>query len=348
MNAVAPGSARQPGALSIVIKAFNEEAKIARAIESALAAAAELQPRAVEVVVADSCSTDRTAAIACAYPVRLVQLAHARERGCGIGQQLGYAWSRGDWVCFMDGDMALSSGFLADALARLEQDDTLAGVGGAVIDERIANVVDRIRVNNRSGMRVGVVAWLNGSGLYRRSAIEAAGGYAADRNLKAHEEAELGLRLHAAGYRLERLARQAVSHVGHASGTWSLLGRHWRSGRAMAAGVLLRSAIGRPWFRRVLWIHRHALATVLYWLLLPLGLWLVPPAARVALAGAWLGGWAALLLLLACLKRDLQHAVVSLASWHYVAAAIVVGCFEPHLSPRQPIDATLLNDEGHA
>ena len=68
--------------LSIGIKALNEEADIAAAIESALAAA---EPFAGEVVLADSGSTDRTIEIARSYPVRIVQLANIGERCCGAG-----------------------------------------------------------------------------------------------------------------------------------------------------------------------------------------------------------------------------------------------------------------------
>jgi hypothetical protein len=44
---------------------------------------------------------------------------------------------------------------------------------------------------------------LGGGGLYRRSAIEI--GYLTNLNLHGYEEAELGIRLQAAGYKLHRL-----------------------------------------------------------------------------------------------------------------------------------------------
>lgn len=338
------GGAATPGLLSIVIKAFNEEAKISRAIESALAASAELAPIPVEVVVADSRSVDDTVAVARRYPVRLVQLAPGEDRGCGIGQQLGYAWSRGDLVYLMDGDMVLAPGFLREAVAVLESNPRLAGVGGAVRDERIANGVDRIRVNNRSGMRTGAVKWLVGGGLYRRAAIDAAGGYAADRNLKAYEEAELGLRLCAAGYDLQRLPREAVSHLGHEVGTWALLKRHWRSRRAFSAGVLLRSALRTPWLPDVLRMHVHSLATMVWWLLLAFGVVMLPKEAQGAMFIAWLLVSVTIFGLLALLKRDVNHAVTSVCAWHYGVAAILVGLFEPMQDARLPVQGLLLHD----
>lgn len=326
--------------VSIVIKALNEEAKIARAIESALAAAPEVAPLPLEVVVADACSDDGTVEIARRYPVRLVQLSQARDRGCGAGVQLGFAWARGQWVYLMDGDMALAPGFLGEALRLLQADPGLGGVGGAVIDERVANGIDRIRANNRTGVEAGTLPWLEGGGLYRRQAIEAAGGYAADRNLRGYEEAELGLRLGSAGYRLQRLARPAVSHLGHDVGTFELLARHWRSRRAMSAGVMLRDAVGRPWWRAALRLHRQPLCTLAWWLLLAAGL----PVAPAPVAAVWCIATLAGVALLWLRKRDAAHVAASLVGWHYAAAAIVVGWFEPRVDPRRPIDARLLHD----
>lgn len=338
MSASPPSAVAQEAAccdlLSIVIKAYNEEAKIARALESALAAAAEIAPMRLEVVLADSCSQDRTVEIARRYPVRIVQFEDPAMRSCGAGVQLGYAAARGEWVYLMDGDMSLVPGFLPAALASLQADAGLAGVGGAVVDERIANGVDLLRVRNRTGVQDGEHPWLEGGGLYRRAAIDSAGGYAADINLKGYEEAELGLRLGAAGWRLLRLAREAVRHVGHDADTITLLRRHWSSGRAFSAGVMLRQALGRPWLARALYLHRHPLALGLWWLVLPC----LAALGMVAL-GLWLAAGLAVVLLLVLVKRSPRHAGISLLSWHYALAAIARGWFEPRRDPRLPLAA---------
>ena len=75
----------QPDA-SFVIAAYNAEATLARAIESALA---QREARA-EVIVADDCSSDRTLEVARLFPperVRVVTL--PRNSGPGAG------WRRG-------------------------------------------------------------------------------------------------------------------------------------------------------------------------------------------------------------------------------------------------------------
>ena len=85
----------------------------AATIESALRSVSRVGG---EVVLADSCSTDRTVDLAKLYPIRIVQLLHAHERCCGAGPQLGYQHSRGEFVYILDGDMQMLEGFLEQAL----------------------------------------------------------------------------------------------------------------------------------------------------------------------------------------------------------------------------------------
>ena len=126
-SAAAPARCR----VTIVIKSFNEGANICAAIESSLAAVAEVGG---EVVLADSYSTDRTVELALKYPIRVVQLAHAHERCCGAGPQLGYQHSLGDYVYILDGDMRMLRGFLGPALAFLARHPEAAGVGGRLVE----------------------------------------------------------------------------------------------------------------------------------------------------------------------------------------------------------------------
>src|SRR5262249_12636333 len=104
--------------VSIIIKALNEERNIAGAIESALAALAAIDG---EVILADSGSSDRTIEIARRYPIRIVQLNNVADRSWGVGSQLGYQYSRGRYLCLIDGDMRLYGEFLGHALEFLER-----------------------------------------------------------------------------------------------------------------------------------------------------------------------------------------------------------------------------------
>ncbi len=161
---------RQRPRVSILIKALNEENNIAETIESAIAA---LDGMSGEIILADSLSTDSTVEIAKKYPIRIVTLARASDRSCGVGAQLGYQYSSGDYICLMDGDQRLYRGFLAAAVEYLEADRTLAGVGGVIVEREEGNL-EYIKRATRDDpdRRPGYVTRLDCGGVYRRTAIE--------------------------------------------------------------------------------------------------------------------------------------------------------------------------------
>ena len=201
-----------PPQISILIKALDEERHIAAAIESALAA---LDGMDGEVILADGASTDRTVEIARKYPIRIVRLDNVEDRSCGAGSQLGYQYSRGRFVCHIDADMRLHRGYLRAAVRFLEGHSGVAGVGGINIDRDVSNLEFAQRIRRYDPDRVpGLVTRLNGSGVYRRAAIESVG-YLTDRNLHGGEELDLGARLHCHGWKLARIDRPAVDHHGH-------------------------------------------------------------------------------------------------------------------------------------
>ena len=183
---------------------------------------------------------------------------------------------------------------------------------------------------------------LGGGGLYRRDAIVACGGYAGNRNLKAWEEAELGRRLIAGGWSLERIGVPAVRHTGHSLSTWALLRSLWRSKRAMANGVLLKETIAYPWRGTALTVMLQPLLVLLMWAgmgtLLVVGVTISWDALAIYFVGILcaVGAFAAL-------KRSLTHALTSFALWHFHAAGIVMGVFAPTVSAREPIDSVRLN-----
>lgn len=93
--------------LSIVLPAYNEEASIGAVAAAACAAAPALRREAaldaVEVLVVDDGSTDRTAERARAVTgVRLVSF--RRNRGYGVALKAGFDAARGDLLAFCDAD----------------------------------------------------------------------------------------------------------------------------------------------------------------------------------------------------------------------------------------------------
>lgn len=328
--------------ISIVVKALNEERRIAACIESALAGLGALSG---EVILADSGSTDDTIRIAARYPIRIVRLADTAQRRCGIGAQLGFQFARGEYLYVLDGDMELDPRFLVEAVRALEDDPGLAGVAGLVEEVSADNVQFRGRKSRALEGRPGEVRWLDMGGLYRSSALKGAG-YLSNRNLHACEEQELGLRLTAAGWRMKRLAIRSVRHYGHTDGTFSLQRKRLRSGYLLGPGEVLRASIGRPYFWSVARIHRHLIATLALCALLMLGLVLLPvTAAGVA---AWLAALVALLAERTLRYGSPREAIAIIAIWHINAVELVRGFLRPQIDPATPIPAVVVADSDAA
>jgi GT2 family glycosyltransferase len=322
--------------VSVVIKAYNEGNHIQLAIGSVLQAADEIVPLPLDVVVADGGSTDATVAKAVAMsryaPVRVMQLRYAADRTCGAGVELGFSHCGGRWVLLMDGDMTLEPGFLGKALAYLRTHPQVAGVAGGVRDRVIRNGTDRIRANNGLGQEVGLRPWLEGGGLYRRKAIEDAGGYAADARLAAFEEADLGLRLRRAGWQLHRLSGVGTWHDGHALGTLDLLKQRWRQGRMAAAGTLLRLHVTQKHRQDVLRLLMQPLIMSLWWVLMGLA-WATNILAQWCLASLMGLTWL-------CLKKgDVRHVLASVLDWHAMLAGVVHGLLRPLPRRSEPLAA---------
>jgi len=315
--------------VSIIIKAWNEERHIARAITSALAA---LERHKGEVIVADCGSTDGTVDVAARFPVKVVQLADPAERSCGVSPQLGYQYSSGDYICLIDGDMVLHPGFVDDAIAFLEGNPEAAGVGGLIVERNVDNLEFARRVRTLSAdLRPGRVDRLNGGGVFRRAAIESAG-YFSDRNLHAYEEFDLAARLTKAGWSLYRLQREAVDHFGHTANGYLLLWRRLTSGYAFGIGEVLRASLtgGR------LVAALRGLRELRIWGAV-LGWWFLIVVSLLALPGWWRLGALALaaapFIGMSLRYHSLSLGVYAVVAWQAHTLGLLIGLVRPRRDP---------------
>ncbi len=201
---------RPPPDWSVIVITRNEEKRIAECLRSILDS---LQGRSYEVIVADSASTDRTVEIARQFPVRILPLTRALPLSPAAGRHAGYVRSRGDLVLFMDGDSILDPAWIEPALEAL-RDPSVGGVAGRRWQVSATNpdfeAEPRYLYAGRE-KEFDSSPHLGGPALYRRQALREAGGF--NPFLRAEEEAELGARLRAAGYRLRRLSIRMTWHL---------------------------------------------------------------------------------------------------------------------------------------
>ena len=320
--------------VSVIIKALNEERNITRAIESALLA---INKVGGEVILADSLSTDQTVELASRYPLRIVQLVNPQDRCCGVGAEIGYRVAHGEYIYILDADMELDGDFLVAAVAALDADTSLAGIGGTLKDLYVVNAEFRRRAEDIAAVEIGEVDCLNGGGLFRKTAIEQVG-YLTNRNLHSYEEYELGLRLRANGWHLQRINLQAVKHYGHTDTSFRLLWRRWRGRYAWGAGELLREAWGKPYLREAIkGVAQYRLSIIVlgWWLSLLLG----------AIGGYYhpSGWWIFFVLLLVPLifgvirRKSLMDGLYMVVSQNLHTAGVITGFFSARRGdPDQP------------
>lgn len=325
--------------LTIIIKALNEEKHIEACLRSVLPVCAQLHG---EVILADSLSTDRTVEIAAKFNVTIVQMLSADDRGCGAALQLGYQFARGRYIYVLDADMTLEPGFLHIAIDYLDAHPGVAAVGGRLVDLQLKNSADKQRSARYAALQQEqAVTSLGGGGLYRRSAIDSVG-YLAHRWLPACEEAELGVRLRCAGWRLIRLPQTALIHCGHNETSWQMLRRLWCNQRMQAYGIFLRSAIGKPWLVEAVkgcWFVFIAPALFVGALALAAG-------SGFDFFSAWcwiqVASWGATFSALLWRKKNWTEASLAFLSWHLFAVAAARGFIRQPHDPSLPIPARVL------
>lgn len=109
---------------SIYILTYNEELDIAACIESAMLSD--------DIIVVDSCSSDRTIEIASSYPIRVVQHpfeSHGRQRTWMLESIL----PKHEWVYILEADERMTPELFAECLAAISNPDYI----GYYVAERV-------------------------------------------------------------------------------------------------------------------------------------------------------------------------------------------------------------------
>jgi glycosyltransferase involved in cell wall biosynthesis len=170
--------------LSFVVPAYNEEAYLPACLESILAQTRELGD-AVEVIVVNNASTDRTREVALAIPgVRVVD---EPQKGLTFARQAGFLASSGELIANVDSDGRLPPGWVAQVLDAFAQNPKLVCLSGPLVYYDLSRI-QRLGVTmfywlaktlyalNRYVLHKGSMVQ-GGNFILRRDALEKIGGF---------------------------------------------------------------------------------------------------------------------------------------------------------------------------
>ena len=229
--------------ISVVVPAYNAEGTLDNSL-TALGAQTMDRSR-YEVIVVDDGSTDRTAEIARAYDVQLIQQANA---GPAAARNRGAAEARGDLLLFTDADCAPAKDWI-ERMTEAFGDPDVAGAKGVYRTRQRALVARFVQLEYekkyarmRRQDRIDFVDTY--SAAYRRGVFLANGGFETRFPTSSVEDQELSFRLARKGYRLVFVPQAAVYHVHDITpleylrrkvniGMWKALLLRWHPERAV-------------------------------------------------------------------------------------------------------------------
>ncbi len=317
--------------LGVVVSCYRQERFLARTVAALESALAGMDWRGVLEFAAPSDETlpplDPRWSVIRSYDPATG--APRRPLTPGAGRMAGFAACGGEWVLFVDSDVEIERDWLREALALGAREPRVGGLGGRLEEWFVEDGTTRRNAPDMYGVgpRDRDMVYLAALALYRREALEQAGGY--DPRLNSDEDFELGLRCRWAGWRLHALTRLGGRHWSAPRPSFPELERRWRTGLVLGRGQVLRLYLGRRGFARLVLHQALYLAT--------LGLWALGLAA---LAGslawrdprpfvAWLALLAFVLGVMLARKRSAFLAVHSVLSWTLNGLGVVVGFAAP-------------------
>jgi len=191
------------------------------------------------VVVDDRADADQPLAVPAG-----VRVVRGPARGPAAARNAGWRACRAEWVAFLDDDVEPEPGWLARLGAELAAAaPDVGGVQGRIV---VPVPAGRRPTDWERGTRgLEQARWATADLAYRRAALEAAGGFDERFPRAYREDADLGLRVTAAGWRIERGDR-AVRHPARPAPARVSLAKQ----AGNADDVLMRALHGRDWRER--------------------------------------------------------------------------------------------------
>jgi glycosyltransferase involved in cell wall biosynthesis len=129
--------------LSIVIPAYNEEARLPATLEAVLAYLRQERFSPSEIVVVDDGSTDRTAELVEQGRLKepsLRLLRNPGNRGKGYSVRHGMLEARGEWILYSDADLSAPIGELDKLMAAADRALADVAIGSRDLDRTLVGV----------------------------------------------------------------------------------------------------------------------------------------------------------------------------------------------------------------
>jgi hypothetical protein len=205
----------------MLIPAYNAAAHLPRLLESA---ARQTEPFD-EIWVYDDCSQDDTTAVAERYGAHVVR--GDVNRGCTYGKSVLVERTRCEWVHFHDSDDLLLPNFVASARDWMSQENVDVVAFGC--EERWEDTRELISVSCPDDRLIAedpvgytIRNKINAiSGIYRRSAFLAAGGFDSDNDVLYNEDQACHCKLARAGLRFRGAPTVTVVNLRQRSSMWT-------------------------------------------------------------------------------------------------------------------------------
>ncbi|MFH8369889.1 glycosyltransferase family 2 protein [Streptomyces sp. NPDC018031] len=211
----------------------------------ALAEAAGPRPARIVVVDDRPGAGTRPPGLAVPEPLRsLVTVVAGRAAGPAAARNLGWATCPEPWIVFLDDDVLPGP----DWAAELAADLTAAGPRTGGVQARIAVPLPEHRrptdwERNTAGLAT--ARWITADMAYRRAALEDVGGFDERFRRAFREDADIALRVRAAGWTLGT-GRRRTTHPVRPADRWVSV----RTQAGNADDVLMNRIHGRDWWRR--------------------------------------------------------------------------------------------------
>ena len=183
--------------VSIVVVGKDEERNLSECFQSIFAI--DYPSEKLEVIYVDTGSTDKSLEIARGFDVKVVE-EHSEFPTPGLARNRGIREAQHDIIHFVDGDMAVDTGYLKKAISVLGKDDIVCVIGRVIEQNSDTSVLSRILNYPWRTRNAGFVEAPGAGGTFIRSVLQQMGGY--NPNILRGQETELGRRIRQNGYRI--------------------------------------------------------------------------------------------------------------------------------------------------